>query len=280
MKQGRPGVDGEDGESAFLIARRNGFVGTEADWLSQLRGKDGERGADGKDGRDGVDGARGTDGTDGKDGRDGLEGPIGLRGEVGKAGMNGADGVDGLNGWTQLLAVVEDGERRVLKITGWVGGSGDPPVLVGVYLGPQGPVRDISDATDIRGPAGQQGRERLVSVGGGGMSQAAVIALVESLTMEDFDQVPLPEQTAGVSAEVLTFTFDAEVHKVWVKMIASSADDLSSGRVRTDGVDPDADEGQPIEAGVPQPIAVVTSEVRVYTPAGKTINVTGYRRRS
>lgn len=33
---GRDGVDGQDGESAYQIAVRNGFVGTELDWLNSL----------------------------------------------------------------------------------------------------------------------------------------------------------------------------------------------------------------------------------------------------
>ena len=45
-EQGSPGVDGRDGldgtngKSAFEIAVENGFVGTEAEWLESLKGKD------------------------------------------------------------------------------------------------------------------------------------------------------------------------------------------------------------------------------------------------
>ena len=41
---GRNGTDGKDGEnglSAYEIALKNGFVGTESEWLSSLKGKDG-----------------------------------------------------------------------------------------------------------------------------------------------------------------------------------------------------------------------------------------------
>jgi len=53
------------GESAYEIAIRNGFSGSEVEWLESLKGKNG---VDGKDGKDGVDGKDGKDGVDGKDG--------------------------------------------------------------------------------------------------------------------------------------------------------------------------------------------------------------------
>ena len=41
---GRNGTDGKDGLSAYEIALKNGFVGTESEWLSSLKGKDGVNG--------------------------------------------------------------------------------------------------------------------------------------------------------------------------------------------------------------------------------------------
>lgn len=46
------------GESAYEIAVRNGFEGTESEWLESLKG------SDGTNGKDGVDGTNGTDGKD------------------------------------------------------------------------------------------------------------------------------------------------------------------------------------------------------------------------
>ncbi|MBE6618306.1 MAG: trypsin-like serine protease [Ruminococcaceae bacterium] len=60
------------GESAYEIAVRNGFEGSEAEWLESLAGKDGANGIDGKDGANGTNGKDGVDGTDGKDGKDGV----------------------------------------------------------------------------------------------------------------------------------------------------------------------------------------------------------------
>lgn len=53
------------GESAYEIALRNGFVGSEAEWLDSLKGKDGSDGENGKDGESGKDGEDGADGEDG-----------------------------------------------------------------------------------------------------------------------------------------------------------------------------------------------------------------------
>lgn len=45
----------ESGESAYDIAVKNGFVGSEQEWLASLKGADGSDGKDGTDGKDGED---------------------------------------------------------------------------------------------------------------------------------------------------------------------------------------------------------------------------------
>ena len=52
--------DGVNGKSAYQIAVDNGFIGTEADWLTSLRGADGKDGKDGQNGADGKDGISAT----------------------------------------------------------------------------------------------------------------------------------------------------------------------------------------------------------------------------
>ena len=37
-KPGRDGTDGRDGDDAYRVAVRNGFVGTEQEWLASLQG--------------------------------------------------------------------------------------------------------------------------------------------------------------------------------------------------------------------------------------------------
>lgn len=192
------------------------------------------------------------------------------------------EGKPGRNGWSPMLAVVEDGARRVLRIIGWFGGNGPEPPTG--YLGPHGLTDEISEATNIRGAPGP--REESSGASDAGlkklirsltMSQADIISLIEAGTMEDFDPVYLDDQESDGS--VLVFTFAAPVQKVWVELLAADADDTSEGRCRVDGVDPDDDTGTPLHAGQTQPITAETSEVRVKAPTGKTVSVYGYRRR-
>ena len=68
---GKPGKNGADGKSAYEIALKNGFEGTEPEWLESLKGQNGKDGKDGKDGRNGVDGENGMPGLPGLDGKDG-----------------------------------------------------------------------------------------------------------------------------------------------------------------------------------------------------------------
>lgn len=73
-------------------------------------------------------------------------------------GDKGIQGDQGFAGWSPQLAVVADGERRVLRLTAWVGGTGTAPTeFVDQYLGSSGFTSDIAQAVDIRGPAGQTG---------------------------------------------------------------------------------------------------------------------------
>ena len=81
LSEMQTGTNGKDGRSAYEIAIENGFVGTVAEWLESLKGRDGIDGKDGlpgKDGKDGADGLPGKDGTNGKDGRDGIDGKDGV----------------------------------------------------------------------------------------------------------------------------------------------------------------------------------------------------------
>ena len=84
LSEMQTGANGKDGRSAYEIAIENGFVGTVAEWLKSLKGKDGIDGKDGLPGKDGKDGADGLPGKDGTNGKDGLPG---------KDGRDGKDGV-------------------------------------------------------------------------------------------------------------------------------------------------------------------------------------------
>ena len=72
LSEMQTGANGKDGRSAYEIAIENGFVGTVAEWLESLKGRDGIDGKDGLPGKDGKDGLPGKDGRDGRDGKDGV----------------------------------------------------------------------------------------------------------------------------------------------------------------------------------------------------------------
>lgn len=71
-------------------------------------------------------------------------------------GNPGVDGDDGNNGWTAMHALVPDGTRIVEQVVDWAGGTGAKPA-VGMYIGPEGFVSLIGDATDVRGAPGANG---------------------------------------------------------------------------------------------------------------------------
>lgn len=58
-KDGLDGTNGQNGLSAYEIAKNGGFIGTEEDWLKSLKGADG---AKGEKGEQGIQGEKGADG--------------------------------------------------------------------------------------------------------------------------------------------------------------------------------------------------------------------------
>jgi len=71
-------------------------------------------------------------------------------------GAVGPPGPPGSRGWAPDFAVTADGERQVLQVIDWIGGTGEKPDITG-YLGAAGIVADIEDAIDVRGAAGADG---------------------------------------------------------------------------------------------------------------------------
>lgn len=161
------------GLSAYDIAVKNGFVGTEKEWLASLvgaRGSRGSSGANGKDGKDGVDGKDGKDGVDGKDGINGLTPFIGangnwwigetdtgisaqgLKGDQGDKGDTGAQGIQGEKG--------EKGDKGDTGAQGIQGEKGD--------TGAQGIQGDKGD----KGDAGADGRD---GADGRGIESAEIV---------------------------------------------------------------------------------------------------------
>ena len=123
--------------SAYSLAQKFGFKGTEQEWLASLHGADGQNGFNGKDGAPGKDGVDGRDGAPGRDGADGKDGAMGPQGEKGEKGEPGEVGPQGPQG--------EKGDPGEAGPQGPQGEKGDPG-----EVGPQGPQGEV-------GPQGPQG---------------------------------------------------------------------------------------------------------------------------
>lgn len=147
---GVTGPRGEQGYSAYQIAQQNGFTGTEAEWLSSLKGEPGtpgEQGPKGDTGAAGEKGADGANGTDGKDGANGhsayelavqqgfngnvdawlesLKGPKGDDGAPGATGANGVNGADGKDGLSAYAIAVKNGYNGTEEewVNNWLRGT-------------------------------------------------------------------------------------------------------------------------------------------------------------
>lgn len=115
----------------------------------------------------------------------------------GGSGGAGEDGEDGEDGWSPVLASESDGDRRVMRVVDWTGGTGDKPVT-GLYVGAAGLVADIADAVDVRGPQGLTGE-----TGAQGPSGPSGPIGPQGL------QGPQGEQgESGITRRTVAFTFD------------------------------------------------------------------------
>ena len=123
--------------TAYAIAVKNGFEGTEVAWLASLKGVKGDRGEKGEQGAPGIQGERGATGETGPIGPQGIQGPRGVQGEKGDTGNVGPAGPQGPKGETG--AVGPAGPQGKPGIQGEKGETGD--------TGPQGK----------QGPQGIQG---------------------------------------------------------------------------------------------------------------------------
>lgn len=53
------------------------------------------------------------------------------------------------NNWAPVLSLVNESSKLVMKLTGWIGGTGTPPTLTNVYVGTTGYVADAISAVDL-----------------------------------------------------------------------------------------------------------------------------------
>ena len=140
---GAQGEKGENGKSAYELAKDNGYTGTEKQWLDSLTGENGKDGANGKsayelakeNGYTGTEkqwlaslaGEKGKDGTNGKsayelakeNGYTGTEEQwllslVGAKGADGANGKDGVNGKDGANGKSAYELAKENGYTGTL----------------------------------------------------------------------------------------------------------------------------------------------------------------------
>lgn len=117
VHDGADGKDGVDGASAYKIAVENGYTGTEAEWLSSLKGEKGDTGEQGIQGIQGEKGDTGEQGLQGIQGEKGEKGEKGDTGAAGKDGVNGTDGKNGTDGYSPTATVTETDAGAVISIT-------------------------------------------------------------------------------------------------------------------------------------------------------------------
>jgi hypothetical protein len=181
----------------------------------------GATGATGPLGLQGAAGATGSTGSDGPQGATGATGPEGKKGAAGKDGASGPQGPIGATGARgpgklPILAVQVNGERRVLKLVGW---ETDPPEGNN-YLGREGYVHDIADATDIRGAVGPLGPRGFASGGivssGGGGGVGATGATGPAGSGGGGEFYFQPEPPTALSAGARWFDSDSGIQYTWV----------------------------------------------------------------
>lgn len=68
------------------------------------------------------------------------------------------------SGWSPVLKAIMDGSRAILQITDWTGGRGTKPAVG--YVGPNGVVATTTNALDIRGAKGVDGKSFTVNATG------------------------------------------------------------------------------------------------------------------
>lgn len=110
-----------DGYSAYEVAVKNGFEGSEEEWLESLKGEKGDTGAQGEQGIQGKQGIQGEKGEKGDPGEQGIQGEKGEKGAKGDP-FTYSDFTS-----AQLAALKgEKGDKGDKGDTGSTGAKGDP----------------------------------------------------------------------------------------------------------------------------------------------------------
>ena len=143
-KDGADGQDGKDGDTPFIGANGNWWIGTTDTGVKAA-------GQNGQDGKDGVDGKDGADGQDGKDGDTPFIGANGnwwigttdtgvkaagqnyQDGKDGVDGKDGADGQDGKDGVSVTGVTINEENKLVITLS-----EGDPIIIDKSLMGATG----------------------------------------------------------------------------------------------------------------------------------------------
>ncbi len=218
---GTNGQDGIDGKSAYQIWLDNGNTGTEADFLTWLKGKDGANGLNGKDGKDGTNGTNGQDGIDGKsayqiwldNGNTGTEADF-LTWLKGKDGTNGLNGKDGANG--------KDGKDGTNGTNGQDGIDGKSAYQIWLDNGHAGTEADF--LTWLKGKDGANGQDGANGKDGTGIQSATInnngelIVTLDDGTIINAGQVVAPEKRLDENNQITFKTFEKTDKTIYGKV--------------------------------------------------------------
>ena len=202
--KGDTGSRGAAGKSAYEVALQNGFTGTEADWLTSLKGQKGDTGAPGAKGAPGEKGERGEKGDVGETGEKGEKGDTGT---PGKDGVKGTDGKDGADGFSPTATVTETDAGAVISITDKNGTT-----TATIKNGTSGETASWGDYT----PGGEEGESakyctaKLVTVTGKQTWQ--VLPSISTVSHNALDIVPDGLFVLDLSPDVDTLKESAHTH--------------------------------------------------------------------
>lgn len=202
--KGDTGSRGADGKSAYEVALQNGFTGTEADWLTSLKGQKGDTGAPGAKGAPGEKGERGEKGDVGETGEKGEKGDTGT---PGKDGVKGTDGKDGADGFSPTVTVTETSTGAIITATDKNGTT-----TATIKNGTSGETASWGDYT----PGGEEGESakyctaKLVTVTGKQTWQ--VLPSISTVSHNALDIVPDGLFVLDLSPDVDTLKASAHTH--------------------------------------------------------------------
>lgn len=135
-----------------------------------------------------------------------------------------ARGVRGPGGWAPVLGSEVDGERRVLVVLDWTGGTGTKPAAPR-YVGADGLTTDIAEAQDARGGVGASAYEAAASAGFVGSEVEWLASLVGG------QQVDLSFNASGqyVAGEIITLGELASAFEIDPDLAVVKADTAPTG---------------------------------------------------